>query len=278
MKMGYVLGAAVLVAGGVALYGGGGSRGPSAAAEPPKPLPAAAVPGNPEEPEETTQLLEGQVLETMAASGYTYLRIGATGTEGTWAAVSETPLKVGDQVRVRSQTVMTDFESKTLNRKFPSIHFGTLDDGKTAAGGGALPPGHPQAGAGPGAGAAAPPGHPTASAAPAAIEVGKVEKAGGPNGRTVQEIFAQKTELAGKKVRVRGVVVKAMGGIMNRTFLHLRDGSGSDQAKNNDLTVTTVETPQKGQTVLLEGVLVLDKDLGAGYKYDALLEDAVSVK
>jgi hypothetical protein len=27
---------------------------------------------------------------------------------------------------------------------------------------------------------------------------------------------------------------------------------------------------------MLEGTLVLDKDLGAGYRYDALLEDAVT--
>ncbi|MFO0572296.1 MAG: hypothetical protein U0263_42140 [Polyangiaceae bacterium] len=42
--------------------------------------------------------------------------------------------------------------------------------------------------------------------------------------------------------------------------------------------MTTTEDLPKGKTVLLEGTLVLDKDLGAGYKYDALLEDAKSVE
>lgn len=281
MKMGYVLGVVVLVSGGVALYSGGTFReAPRPQAEPPAPLPAAAVPGTPEAPQAEGQLIEGQALETMDAAGYSYIRIGAQGSEGTWVAVSATQVKVGDKVRVRSQTVMQDFESRTLKRKFATIHFGTLDDGKSAAGG-ALPPGHPPAAAGAGAPAAMGSGsagpHPTITGE-APVEVGTVEKATGANGRTVAEIFAQKKELAGKKVRVRGVVVKSMNGIMGKNFLHLRDGSGTDQAKNNDLTVTTSEEAQKGQKLMLEGVLVLDKDLGAGYKYDVILEDAASVK
>lgn len=277
MKMGYVLGAAVLVSGGVALYGGSGFRESRPQAEPPAPLPAAAVanpsPGG-DQPTPAGQVVEGKALETLEAPGYTYIRVGADGTEGQWTAVSTAPVKVGDKVRVLSQTVMTNFQSSTLKRTFPSIHFGTLDDGKGAAAGAAMPPGHPPTGAG----AGMPAGHPSAAAPAAPVEVGKVEKATGPDGRTVEEIFAQKAQLAGKKVRVRGVVVKATNGIMGKNFLHLRDGSGSDQAKNNDLTVTTAEELAKGQTVMLEGVLVLDKDLGAGYRYDALLEDAVSVK
>jgi len=281
MKMGYVLGAAIVVAGGVALYGGS-SRSTAPQAEPPAPLPAAAVPAaNPaEQPSGGGQVVEGQVLETMDAAGYTYVRVGAQGSEGQWAAVSATQLKVGDKVRIRSDAVMQDFESKTLKRKFAVIHFGSLDTGSApAAGGAAMPPGHPGPGAS-AAGGAMPPGHANAAApaAEAPIEIGKIEKASGPDGRTVAEIFAQKSTLAGKKVRVRGVVVKATNGIMGKNFLHLRDGSGSDQAKDNDLTVTTAEELAKGAKVLLQGTLVLDKDLGAGYKYDAILEDAASVK
>ena len=103
-------------------------------------------------------------------------------------------------------------------------------------------------------------------------------KATGGTARTIAEVFAQKQALSGKKVRVRGTVVKLTGGIMGKTFLHLRDGTGSEEAKNHDLTVTTTEELARDQTVTLEGTLVLDKDLGAGYRYDALLEDAVSVK
>jgi hypothetical protein len=70
------------------------------------------------------------------------------------------------------------------------------------------------------------------------------------------------------------VVVKSIGGILGRTFLHIRDGSGDEKAGNNDLTVTTTASPAVGERVLLEGTVVTDKDYGSGYRYPVLLEDA----
>ena len=278
MKMGYILGAVVVVSGGVALFGSG-FRDSRPAPEPPAAQPAAAIPAVPDEqPAADMQVIEGQVLETLEVASYTYLRIGAPGSEGQWAAVSTAQVKVGDQVRVRSGTKMVDFESPTLKRKFASIYFGSLDDGTAPTAGGPLPAGHPPAAAASGMPAGMPAGHPAASAAPELLQIGKLDKATGPNGRTIAEVFAQLKALSGQKVRVRGVVVKATNGIMGKNFIHLRDGSGTDQAKNNDLVVTTVEELVRNQTVMLEGTLVLDKDLGAGYRYDALLEDAATVR
>lgn len=119
-----------------------------------------------------------------------------------------------------------------------------------------------------------PQGHPPTTAATKDVPIGNVDKAEGPNGLRIDELFAQKDRFAGKAVRVRGVVVKATMGVMGKNFIHLRDGSGSDAKKDNDLTVTTTEVVERGQTVLLEGTVTLDKDLGAGYLYDILLEDA----
>lgn len=109
------------------------------------------------------------------------------------------------------------------------------------------------------------------------MPVKKVAKAEGPLGRSVSEVYAQRTALRGKPVRVRGVVVKSVSGVLGRTFLHVRDGSGSTAQADNDLTITTTLQPKLGEEVLLEGKLTTDKDFGMGYTYPVLLEEAVAV-
>ena len=94
---------------------------------------------------------------------------------------------------------------------------------------------------------------------------------------TVAELFAQKTELSGKHVVLRGKVVKYSGGIMGRNWIHLQDGTGDPTAGTHDITVTSRNTTEVGAIVLVEGTVVLDKDFGAGYRYAVIIEDA-SVK
>ena len=60
--------------------------------------------------------------------------------------------------------------------------------------------------------------------------------------------------------------------IMSRNWIHLQDGSMKDKAI--DLTVTTTDNIALGSIVALEGVIALNKDFGAGYKYDIIMEEA----
>ena len=99
-------------------------------------------------------------------------------------------------------------------------------------------------------------------------------KATGPQGRTVAEVIGQRAQLAGKTVAVRGKVVKFSPGIMDRNWLHVRDGSGSTASKNVDLLVTTQQTVAVGDLVLVRGTVRTDQDFGAGYTYDVLVENA----
>jgi hypothetical protein len=66
----------------------------------------------------------GTVKERLDASVYTYLRV-ATGTGELWAAVPTSTLKVGDPVTLDVQTVMNQFESKSLHRTFERVAFAT---------------------------------------------------------------------------------------------------------------------------------------------------------
>jgi hypothetical protein len=117
--------------------------------------------------------------------------------------------------------------------------------------------------------------HMHAGAAKAA-DVGnvKVPKATGPDARTVAEIVAKGGELKDKTVLVRGKVVKYTPGVMGKNWVHLRDGSGSASDGTNDVVVTTQDETQVGDVVLARGTVRTDVNLGSGYAYKVLVEEA----
>lgn len=225
----------------------------------------------------------GTVVETMDAARYTYVLID-TGSEKVWAAAPQFKVAKGDKVWASSGMAMKNFKSETLNRTFDVVFFAEAigpDTGTppTAAASphGAMPPGAmpPGAMAGGPAGdlpGSMPAGHPDVSklAGEGAIDLANIKKVD--NGKTVAEIYAAKAALAGKPVALRGKVVKINAQIMGRNWLHVRDGSGGEGS--NDLTVTTDGLAKVGDTVLVQGTLVTDKDFGSGYKYDVLVEGA----
>ena len=249
---------------------------PAAAPAPGEPAPAGAVAGTqggaaPAGAPAAT--LQGTVLETLDAANYTYLRLKTAEGE-TWAAVNQSKVAVGDAVTVLEPMPMDGFESTTLHRTFERIVFGTLAAGPAPAAGAAS--GMAQAHGAVSASMAAQ--HAAAAGGPA--ETGKisVEKAPLPDGRTVAGLFAERVALKGKAVSVRGKVVKVNTGIMGRNWLHLRDGSGSPETKDHDLTVTTADVVAKGDVVLVKGTVAVDRDFGSGYTYALLLEDAKVTK
>jgi len=211
--------------------------------------------------------LQGVVLETKDADPYTYLRLQTKSGE-TWAAVMKAPVKKGAQVTIMEPMTMANFESKALKMKFDSIVFGTLAGAAAPSMGAAVP-----------ASAKGTDASPHANAARSAdVPVEKVAKAAGPDARTVAEVFAQRTQLKGRTVAVRGKIVKFAGNIMGKNWAHLRDGSGSAADGTNDLVVTTKQVAKVGEVVTARGVVNTDADIGMGVKYKVLLEDATFQK
>jgi hypothetical protein len=233
------------------------------------PAPAAAA--APASPQAGPQVLRGKIVEKLDVSQYSYLRL-ATASGDAWAAVQKTDKKVGDEVGVANAFPMQNFDSKELNRKFDVVYFGSVaGQGETA------PAATAGAGAAPGAEAQPNPAamaaqHQAVATGPD-IQVKKVSKASAADARTVEEIWGQKDKLKGKSVTVRGQVVKFTP-VMGKNFVHLRDGSGSADKKDNDVTVTTADAAAVGDVVTAKGTVILDKDFGAGYAYPVLIEDA----
>ncbi len=196
--------------------------------------------------------LTGTLLEKIPAAPYVYLRLQTARGE-IWAAVSDAPVDVGAEVTVYQSMRMGQFASKTLQRTFEEIYFGSL----TA-------PGAPVAAGNPHA----------AVAQPTATAVDKVEGASGADARNVEQTWAEGASLSGKTITVRGKVVKYNPGVMGKNWIHLQDGSGDAGKGTNDLTVTSLDETAIGDIVTVTGTVSVDKDFGAGYRYPIIVEDA----
>ena len=92
--------------------------------------------------------------------------------------------------------------------------------------------------------------------------------------QTVAAVNQDKAGLAGKTISAQGKVVKVNNGIMGRNFVHVQDGTGDAAKGTNNLIVTSKQTAAVGDQVSVSGVVVLNRDFGAGYSYPLLIEDA----
>ena len=217
-----------------------------------KPAPAAAAAPATAPPAAVT--VKGTVLEVKDVEAYTYLRLKTKDGE-TWAAVNKTPIKKGAEVTIENAMLMNNFESKSMKKTFDKIVFGSL-----AGAEGDVMAAHA------GIAKAAPVGNV------------KVAKATGPNARTVAEINTRRDELKDKTVLVRGTVVKYNAQIMDKNWVHLRDGTGSAANNSDDVLVTTKDQTKVGDVVTIKGVVHTNRDLGSGYSYKVLIEEATLQK
>jgi len=194
--------------------------------------------------------ISGTVVETMDAGGYTYARLDRNGTS-LWVAGPTTRLAVGTSLGRMKGSLMTGFHSDTLDRTFDQIYFiNAFDPTAVRSTTKAITP-------------TPPPSEP-------AVAVDKVAPVAG--GKSIAQVFADKDALAGKTVAVRGKVVKLNNGILDRNWIHLRDGTGA--AGTDDLLITTQGTANLGDIVVARGTVATHKDFGANYKYDVVVEDA----
>jgi hypothetical protein len=186
---------------------------------------------------------------------------------------------------------MPNYHSKTLNRDFDEVYFTDnvvvngvqpATEGKLAG----LPKDHPPIGGEmtqlpkdhPPIGndsAQLPKNHPPLGGTPAnaKLDFKGLKKAEG--GKSIAELYSEKAKLTGQQIRVRGKVVKYNAMIMGKNWLHIQDGTGS--RGSNDLVVTSQSSAKVGDTVLVTGKIASNKDLGAGYKFEVMLEEATLV-
>ncbi|HAX95547.1 MAG TPA: DNA-binding protein [Prolixibacteraceae bacterium] len=214
----------------------------------------AACSGN--QNNQSAQVMPGEVnafivSEVIHGSQYTYLQVNENGASK-WMAVVRQEVKAGDKYYYDSGLEMKNFHSKELDRTFEVIYF-VNKISKTQLTENLLS----QA-----------PGHTGKVDVEKQITV-QIEKQEGE--LTIGEIFGNPAAYADKEVELRGVVVKVNQQIMGKNWVHLQDGTGNES--NFDLTVTTQDMAAVNDQVTFKGKIVLNKDFGAGYKYDILMEE-----
>ncbi|MEA3385969.1 MAG: DNA-binding protein [Thermodesulfobacteriota bacterium] len=217
--------------------------------------------------------LSGKVAETMNSGGYTYVLLD-NGGEKIWVAMPEMHVTVGEEVVLKPGMEMVNFTSSTLNRTFERVIFSTgpvSEKGEPVRKNVKMPPGDSpmkmmKAPASGGMGVGTP------------IEDMKVEKATGQDAYTIAEVYEKKSGLCNNKVLVRGKVVKVLPKIMGKNWIHLQDGSGNEKKGNYDLVVTSQDMPSVGNVITVSGTVYTDKDFGAGYKYNVIIEEAIITK
>ena len=195
------------------------------------------------------QVVANEILQT---ERYTYLNVSETG-KSFWIATSKTEASKGKTYMYRGGLMKTNFESVEFKRTFDTIYLVSNIISATEHPGGNLSVGAGQ------------------SNAQQNISAGTMPVV--KDAIRLSELITNKAKYEGKVITVTGECTKVNNGIMGRNWVHIQDGS-KEKGKVIDLTITTNQNLSVGNKVALKGKIVLNKDFGAGYRYDVLMEDA----
>lgn len=207
-----------------------------------------------------------KTLEVINGGGYTYAKVDEGGNIY-WIAGPQTNINEGVSISFLEQMVMNDFTSKSLNKHFDQLVFVSAivpADGSDASStnSSTLEDAHANY------------NHSKeATATQAESDTTTISVAKNRDGYTIEELYAKKDALKDKNVKINAQVVKVSKNIMGKDWIHLQDGSGS--AGTNDIIATAVNsTVQVGDTVTTNGVVKTNVDLGYGYNFSVLIEEA----
>lgn len=200
-----------------------------------------------------------EIQEVLQTSSYTYLRVENQDVEA-WIAVLKGDYNVGDMVWYDPGLEMKNFESAELNRTFEKIYFVEHISNQPIV--------HEMPVQNQGGVTGDKPQKPVLTKLNIAIEQ--------PEGVvSIAELYKNRSQYAGKIVKVKGQVTKVNEGIMGKNWIHLQDGTADGE--NFDLTITTDDSPLVGEIITFSGTFNLNRDFGAGYTYEIILEGAVPV-
>lgn len=193
-----------------------------------------------------------KVKEVLQTGTYTYLFVNED-KEDYWIAVSKVDVKVDDHLYYDKALIMKDFKSEELDRTFDRILFveglGGMKLKNDSMPNDSL---HQQV------------------LVQEKKPIINVDIA--PNGIRIAELMKNRENYANKKVIIRGQVVKINADIMDRNWVHLKDGTS--HSGKSDLTFTTLEEVNVGDVVTFEGTVAIEKEYGAGYVYPLIVEGA----
>ena len=200
------------------------------------------------------------VNEMLPTERYIYLRVSEGGKEF-WIATRKQDIEKGATYFYRGGLLKTNFESKEYKRVFDTIYLVSNlvaeDHSKHAA-------------------SLDGPGTKTPQVLPAKEDIPThTEKVVEHKGTLkISELLKDPGKFEGHTVQISGTCVKVNPNIMDRNWIHIQDGSKDDF----DLVVTSRTFVPEGSAITIRAVVSINRDFGAGYKYDLILENGTLVQ
>jgi len=201
-----------------------------------------------------------EVIQVIHTTKYTYLRVNEDKQEY-WMAIVREEVKPGETIYYSQGYEMKEFYSKELDRTFASVLFvqdPSASPDKLAATGGAAMPDAAAAGMNP------------RRQPVTRLENLTIQPTQGCI--ALEDLFKNREQYNGKKVKVRGLVTKLSKQIMQKNWMHIQDGTVDGETF--DLTVTSKDIVTEGNIATFEGIVALKKDFGSGYFYEIIMEEA----
>jgi len=202
------------------------------------------------------------VSEILPASRYLYLNV-KEGPEEFWIAVRKQDIKIGGTYYYKRALLKTNFESKENQKVFDKIYLVTnlvsADHASSQKSMENVVPSKMES-------AEKKPERITDEPPGKIIDVeGSVK---------IADLVKNAKKYAGKTIQISGECVKINPGIMDRNWIHIKDGSQDDF----DMVITSDTYVSEGTVITMKALVSLDKDFGAGYTYDLILENGVMVQ
>jgi hypothetical protein len=200
------------------------------------------------------------VEEVLPTTRYVYLRV-KEGEEEFWIATRKTEIQKGEVYLYRGGLLKTDFESKEYNRIFDKIYLvsklvsedhskhGMSTDTSNDITKKEL---------------TVKEDIPTHTEKPI-LHKGTIK---------IAELVEDPKKYEGHTVQLSGKCVKVNPNIMDRNWIHLQDGSKDDF----DMVITSNTFVPEGKDITIKAVVSLNRDFGAGYKYNLILENGTLVE
>jgi len=198
------------------------------------------------------------VLEILPTTKYVYLKVKEN-EESFWIATIKQNVEIGGAYYYKGGLLKTNFESKEHNKTFEKIYLVTSlvqsnhGNDKNSESLNKKEKGQDKSNT------------PNISAVKNVSNSGSIK---------ISELVNNIKKHEGKTVQLTGKCVKINPNIMGRNWIHLKDGSNDDY----DLVITSDTFVKEGTMVTIKATVSLNKDFGAGYKYDIILENGIVIQ
>lgn len=201
------------------------------------------------------------VDQTITGDKYLYMKV-SEGDREYWAATGKADIAEGETYFYNEALVQVDFESRELNRVFDTLYLITQ----------LVPESH---------GTDMKPIDkvpvPPAEAMESKTKRGGFHSsplAGKATRLTIAELLQDPAAYEDQVVELTGTCTKINEAILGRNWLHLKDGTADDK----DLVVTSADAVDPGSEITIRAIVQLNRDFGAGYSYDVLLEEGKIIR